>query len=287
MKENNKPCKLCGNAFKSHSGKASFCSSKCKNEWGRKYASWLKEKKCLICNKTFKSKSKVCSRECGTILRWSKYYKEKPIILKICSYCKKQHNKKGKFCSKKCAIDSKKNRIKLICEVCNKEFLVKQSVAKRGRRFCSDKCQFAAQSNGLVKMHCSGIIGYRKDLPKVKFRSSLEADFARYLNYENISWFYEHKTFIVNENRHYTPDFYLNELDLFIELKGIKPDNELGKKLSFNIENAKQSLEDHGVNIITIYQKDFHNWIKNEGLKFVIKNLEFVNRKLIPKLVYN
>jgi hypothetical protein len=66
-------------------------------------------------------------------------------------------------------------------------------------------------------------IGRRKDLGCF-FRSSWEANFARYLNYKNIKWTYEPKVFIFPGVKKgtisYAPDFYLPDLDLWVEIKG-------------------------------------------------------------------
>ena len=65
--------------------------------------------------------------------------------------------------------------------------------------------------------------GVREDL-KCYFRSAWEANVARLLNYLNVRWEYEKYTFKLvypNGERHfYTPDFFLPELNLFIEVKG-------------------------------------------------------------------
>ena len=66
--------------------------------------------------------------------------------------------------------------------------------------------------------------GKRKDLNNIYFRSSWEANVARYYNHKNIKWKFEPKQFIF-ENADdgivsYTPDFYLPELDKWVEVKG-------------------------------------------------------------------
>lgn len=60
---------------------------------------------------------------------------------------------------------------------------------------------------------------YREDLKRY-FKSNLEANYARFLNHMNIKWQYEPKRFKLSNGRHYVPDFYLLELDMWIELKG-------------------------------------------------------------------
>jgi len=65
-----------------------------------------------------------------------------------------------------------------------------------------------------------GKCGIRKDLNQF-FRSTWEANFARILNHLKIKWEYEmHRIFL--ETCSYLPDFYLPELNLFIEVKGTR-----------------------------------------------------------------
>jgi len=66
--------------------------------------------------------------------------------------------------------------------------------------------------------------GKRKDLNNTYFRSSWEANMARYYNFVGIKWEFEPKTFIFDTIKRgsvsYTPDFYLPEEDRWVEVKG-------------------------------------------------------------------
>jgi len=65
--------------------------------------------------------------------------------------------------------------------------------------------------------------GYREDI-NIAVRSSWEANVLRLFNYQKIKWEYEPKTFFYNGVRKgaisYTPDIYLPEQDIWIEIKG-------------------------------------------------------------------
>ena len=65
--------------------------------------------------------------------------------------------------------------------------------------------------------------GIRKDLCQY-FRSSWEANIVRYFNYNNIKWKYECKRFGYPGEQEcvlsYQPDFYLYELNIWVEVKG-------------------------------------------------------------------
>jgi hypothetical protein len=53
----------------------------------------------------------------------------------------------------------------------------------------------------------------------IKFRSSWEVAYAKYLDKQGTEWQYEPKTFDLG-NCTYTPDFYLPESDTYVEIKG-------------------------------------------------------------------
>ena len=58
---------------------------------------------------------------------------------------------------------------------------------------------------------------------QIHFHSSWEANFAKWCDCSGIKWQYEPKAFELNINNKlttYTPDFYLPEFDLWIEIKG-------------------------------------------------------------------
>ena len=59
-----------------------------------------------------------------------------------------------------------------------------------------------------------------KDGIKIICRSSYEVLYANYLMENGIQFEYEAKTFRLTDNTIYTPDFYLPDSDLYIELKG-------------------------------------------------------------------
>lgn len=63
-----------------------------------------------------------------------------------------------------------------------------------------------------------------KSRPEVAFSHPSEAEFARILDFYQIAWEYEPKTFILRQDDQghiieaFSPDFYLPEQDLYIEL---------------------------------------------------------------------
>jgi len=65
-------------------------------------------------------------------------------------------------------------------------------------------------------------------------RSSYELNFAQYLDSKNIKWEYEIKRFNLG-NKTYTPDFYLPEINQYIEIKGWWKKEVLNKFLAFKL----------------------------------------------------
>jgi len=77
---------------------------------------------------------------------------------------------------------------------------------------------------------------------RIRLRSKLEGKYAKYLDDNNIDWFYEYKAFPYKgkdgRRRTYTPDFYLPSEDKFIEIKG---KNLLGESDIYKISQVRQA----------------------------------------------
>lgn len=54
----------------------------------------------------------------------------------------------------------------------------------------------------------------------VRFRSTLEADWALNLDQLDIAWQYEPQAFVLRSGKCYAPDFYLPDIDTWLEVKG-------------------------------------------------------------------
>lgn len=297
MKRVEKACKLCQKIFiieydpnGSGSGNAqrkSYCSDICKKLWSKDPANGLKQEIiCVICSKkvflppSHAKTQTTCSKECYA-KRMSIINRKYQTIEKDCFYCDLtficNSNSLRKFCSPKCSSNSKINRVEVTCEVCTKKFDVKFSWKKI--RFCSIVCRRKGQSLGLIKAHTNGRTGWRSDIENSPyFKSSLEADYARYCIYTNSKFIYEHKvfeTFVEGKTRFYTPDFYFPETNEYVELKGIElqKDNSFSEKINSN-SLARKYLEEQGVKIKVIYMKDFYSQLKSSNLYNKIPNLE-------------
>ena len=58
------------------------------------------------------------------------------------------------------------------------------------------------------------------------FRSRLEARWALFLDCMDAKWEYEKEGFVLSNGEHYLPDFWLPELNLWLEIKGQRPTKE-------------------------------------------------------------
>jgi hypothetical protein len=59
---------------------------------------------------------------------------------------------------------------------------------------------------------------------KIYMRSTWERNFARILDHLKLKWQYEPRGFMLSNLHAYLPDFYLPQLDLWVEVKGYKTD---------------------------------------------------------------
>ena len=240
--------------------------------------------KCVQCGEEYRmppskaKNSKYCSKTCMDNAR---SFKEEY----SCKVCKKKF-KAGRaktYCSRACyEKDVKKERVDLKCQTCGKDY---QKPVGQETKFCSRACSFVAQSSGLSDIPSNGRKGFRKDLnPKYFFKSSLEADYARYCNAIGRKYIYEHKTFKVlygSKEKVYTPDFYHPEEDRYVETKAVRRDRKFNSNLL-----AADLLKEQGVNIDVVLMDDFYRQIKQSGHYWLIDNIENKNYDGTRHLIY-
>ena len=103
-----------------------------------------------------------------------------------------------------------------------------------------------------------------------EFAHHSEREFARVMNFYRIRWQYEPKTFPIewDENRNvikaFTPDFYLPDLYLFIELTTMK--QSLVTKKNRKVRLLRELYPE--VNIKILYERDYRNLIWKYGLGY-------------------
>jgi hypothetical protein len=109
--------------------------------------------------------------------------------------------------------------------------------------------------------------GYRKDL-KQYFRSSWEANYARFLTWKGLRWIYEPKAFsVIVEGKHltYTPDFFLPDKAMYIEVKGYWA-SDLAKQ-KFKAFEKIHHIVLVGPRTYKRIEKSFSNKVKNWEFK--------------------
>jgi hypothetical protein len=94
---------------------------------------------------------------------------------------------------------------------------------------------------------------------EIIFANESEKEFAKILDFYKIKWQYEPKTFPLEFNSEgiavlsFSPDFYLSDLDLFIELTTLN--QNLVTKKNKKIRKLKELYP--GINIKLFYKKDY------------------------------
>lgn len=172
-------------------------------------------------------------------------------MMKICPKCGVEHNKQGLYCSRSCANsrvwreedklkksisaknsekvnnansklrDYKKERpitiVTSICLRCGKEIFHRSWENKKYHKECWIKCSGGYRENSTIK-HRSIYNGYQMD-------SGAEKVFAMLLDKNNIKWIknstqhFEYTNKKGSKSKYY-PDFYLPELNQWVEIKG-------------------------------------------------------------------
>lgn len=178
--------------------------------------------------------------------------------LKSCANCKDEYldktkRKVGKTCSKKCACElavrirkekgsyvrtekyrdpnltpheRKEKHIKANLEKYGVEHWTQTTKARKEQSKRSKSMRYRPEHQKYMceqamksqKIYSRSIKGKREDLGCF-FRSTWEANYARYLNHLGIKWKYEAITYQLGDNKTYTPDFLLDDGSL-VEIKG-------------------------------------------------------------------
>jgi hypoxanthine phosphoribosyltransferase len=101
-----------------------------------------------------------------------------------------------------------------------------------------------------------------------RFAHPAEAEFAQILDFYNIDWEYERRTFALewdeagNVTMAFTPDFYLPEQELYIELTTLRP--SLSTKKNYKQRRMAELYPE--INLILLKRKDIRNLMLKFGL---------------------
>lgn len=126
----------------------------------------------------------------------------------------------------------------------------KEKISLRMKEVAKDNPNYSFSKNKYFKKEI--INGFRMD-------SSWESIFANYLNKNNIKWIKNKKSFryiFENEKHSYYPDFYLEDFDLYVEIKGRETERDKAKyKVVDNllVLRAKE-IDEINKNIFNIFE---------------------------------
>ncbi|MGQ9553550.1 MAG: hypothetical protein ACUVWR_05505 [Anaerolineae bacterium] len=104
--------------------------------------------------------------------------------------------------------------------------------------------------------------------PAVRFVNSSEEEFARLLDYYHIEWQYEPRSFPLqwdSEGRvleAFTPDFYLPEQDLYVELTTMK--QSLANRKNRKLRRLQELYPE--IHIKLLYRGDYQSLLAKYGL---------------------
>ena len=109
---------------------------------------------------------------------------------------------------------------------------------------------------------------YRGSEPP-RFASQAELECARLLDYYGVTWMYEPRTFVLEEDADgrvteaFAPDFYLPEQDLYVEITVMK--QSLVTRKNRKLRKLREQYPD--VNIKLFYKRDIERLGQRYGLK--------------------
>jgi cytidylate kinase len=139
----------------------------------------------------------------------------------------------------------------------------------RERGFLSHAAEAQLQFQMRLRLARHGMVPPDKiSLRKKTFAHQSEEMFANLLDFYRIAWEYEPRSFPVQYDREgnalefFTPDFYLPEFDVYIELTTMKQSHVTRKNRKVRL--LRELYPE--INIQVFYQKDFENLIFKYGL---------------------
>jgi hypothetical protein len=157
---------------------------------------------------------------------------------------------RAKISAKKIGIPRTKETIKKMSESAKGKHSSPTTEFKRGVHY-SIKTEFKkGQNKGVLPKngYCGNGKYYNsKYQGKVFLRSSYEIAYAKWLDVNNIMWFYEFWTFDIGDTT-YTPDFFLPQTETFIEIKGYLSDR--------NKYKIDKTINEYCINLEILFRED-------------------------------
>lgn len=101
-----------------------------------------------------------------------------------------------------------------------------------------------------------------------RFVNEAELECAKILDYYGVPWQYEPCTFVLERDDEgrvveaFTPDFYLPEQDMYVEVTTMR------QKLTTRKNRKLRKLREQGVLVTVLYRRDFERLRERHGLPF-------------------
>ena len=125
----------------------------------------------------------------------------------------------------------------------------------------------AARRKGLEPRNCEVPVDLQPG-SSPEFAHSSEREFARVMDFYRVCWEYEPRTFPLEWDQDrkvtsaFTPDFYLPDLDLYIEITTMK--QSLVTKKNRKVRRLRELYPE--INIKVLYERDYRNLIWKYGI---------------------
>jgi len=242
------------------------------DEFHKKYWEVIR---CPICEHLFERRKKsnkpiCCSVKCSYIYRGRKRMTGTD-RLAICLQCGKEFNyycvpsQDGRqYCSRECAYQSevrnnrignsqkgipkqdwviskyRKAQIKFWASLSKEQKAIKINAgigSAKARENCKKRNLGRKCPNNKYKRGF-----FRKDLNQY-FRSSWEANFARIMNFVGIKWEYEKERFVFNDSTSMLIDFFLSDVNVYVEVKGFLDPTSLDRLEKLSVEYAGEDIK--------------------------------------------
>jgi hypothetical protein len=249
----------------------------------------LNPRYCKFCNKRFDynvvkadCKKRYCNRSCsashnnrGRIRsetsknKISQKLKERFNVIIIDTSCKscnktikvkKIHKHIGNYCTDCIKMRNNATIKKYNCIVCNKNILKNKFKMCKSCWIISE--EFAKQRGNYRKNFIKGYYFCKYEKKDVYLNSSLEFAFAKFCDDENIKWSKPtHLNYTINNKQHiYFPDFYLNEHDIYIEVKGyfwMNDREKMNAVIACNSDKRIKIIEQKELNQLISKEREF------------------------------
>ena len=118
-----------------------------------------------------------------------------------------------------------------------------------------------------------------------RFAHASEAELARILDYYGVAWQYEPRTFPIQWNpdgkvvEPFAPDFYLPELELYVELTTLK--QSLVRRKNRKLRRLRELYPD--VRVKLFYGKDFRALMLKYGRVDLVASLSGLEGQILPR----